>query len=162
MPANTQAVQIALLERKFELLIRGKPVIFTLARQCNLKPTFPRCRSLRSNLRPSSGAGKPERIGSSAERAPNRFFALCDRRLGRVWAGLVDHGRTSAAGIPSSPVASAGFSSTTPRRSPAAKLVAEAGAKTGVELAAAKVTVPMFESFFCTLSTVSAVAAILV
>ena len=55
------------------------------------------------SLRPSGAAGKPECIGSSAERAPNPSFALCDRRLGRVWAGLVDHRRTSAAGISSSP-----------------------------------------------------------
>jgi hypothetical protein len=48
-----------------------------------------------------------------------------------------------------------------PRRSPAAKLVAAARAKVGVALAAAKVTVPMFEPFFWTSSTVSAVAAIL-
>ena len=48
-----------------------------------------------------------------------------------------------------------------PRRSPAAKLVGEARASTGVALAAAKVTVPMLEPFFWTSSTVSAVAAIL-
>jgi threonine dehydrogenase-like Zn-dependent dehydrogenase len=57
--------------------------------------------------------------------------------------------------------ASAGSSLTMPRRSPAAKLVAEERAKTGVELAAAKVTVPTFDPFFWTSSTVSAVAAIL-
>jgi hypothetical protein len=54
-------------------------------------------------LRPSSAAGKPERIGSSAERAPNRL----SRFATGVWAECgpvsVDHGRTSAAGIPSSP-----------------------------------------------------------
>ena len=58
-------------------------------------------------------------------------------------------------------VASAGSSFAMPRRSPAVKLVGDAKAKTGVALAAAKVTVPMFEPFFCTSSTVSPVAAIL-
>jgi hypothetical protein len=48
-----------------------------------------------------------------------------------------------------------------PRRSPAAKLVAEGRAKTGVELAAAKVTVPMPEPFFWTSITDSPVATIL-
>jgi hypothetical protein len=44
-------------------------------------------------------------------------------------------------------VASAGSSFTMPRRSPAAKLVAEARAKTGVEFAAGMVPVPIFEPF---------------
>jgi hypothetical protein len=51
-------------------------------------------------LRPSGAAGKLERIGSSAEGAPNHL----SRFATGVWAECgpvsVEHGRTSAAGIP--------------------------------------------------------------
>jgi hypothetical protein len=68
--------------------------------RARIDPTFPRCRSLTVEFAPfqCSGQALAHRKQRRARAEPS--FALCDRRLGRVWAGLVDHGRTSAAGIP--------------------------------------------------------------
>ena len=47
-----------------------------------LKRHSPNAIAGQSSLRPSNAAGKRWRIGSSAERTPNRSFELCGRRFG--------------------------------------------------------------------------------
>ena len=51
-------------------------------------PTFPRCRSLTVEFAPfqCSGQARAHRKQRRARAEPS--FGLCDRRLGRVWAGL--------------------------------------------------------------------------
>jgi hypothetical protein len=54
----------------------------------DIKPTFPRCRSLRVEFEPlrCSRQALAHRKQRRARAEP--IFGLCDRRLGRVWAGL--------------------------------------------------------------------------
>jgi hypothetical protein len=58
--------------------------IWIECRRRGFEPAFPRCRSVRIESAPFGAAGKPLRIGSSAERAQNRSLGLATG----VWPSL--------------------------------------------------------------------------